>query len=557
MLSQLAIRDFAIIDAVDLDLEPGLTVLTGETGAGKSILVEALGLALGDRADASAVRHGAPRAEITAAFDIAPGSAAAAWLLRHELDENGECTLRRVINAEGRSRSRINGRPVTLRNLRRLGSLLVDIHGQQKHQSLVRPAVQRRIVDHHARHGNRLARLEQAFAHWRSITNEVEQLERESVDREARIDLLRYQAAELDAMRLAPGESEALAAEHRRLAHAGELARAAHLALELVYDHEEHAAQAVLGRALAALGRALDVDPRLAEPVALIREAEIAATESADRLRRYLEGLESDPARLEETEHRIADLETLARKHRVAVEALPARCAALHEELERLESRTLRRGRLATEHAQAADAYRSLASQVSGARRAACADLSARVTAAMRELGMPGGAFVAKVESGGENFSAHGMDSIEFLVTANPGQPAQPLGRTASGGELSRMSLAIEVIAAEATQVPAMIFDEVDAGIGGGTAEIVGRRLRELSALRQVLCVTHLPQVASQGHHHLRTEKITDGMNTRTRLERLGGEQRVEELARMLGGVRITARTRAHAQEMIEQAAGV
>ncbi|HUO81629.1 MAG TPA: DNA repair protein RecN [Gammaproteobacteria bacterium] len=555
MLSRLAIRDFAIIDALELELGPGLTVLTGETGAGKSILVEALGLALGDRADASAVRHCAARAEIGAVFDIESRSAAAAWLRRHDLDEGDECTLRRVIGAEGRSRSWINGRPVTLRSLRRLGSLLVDIHGQQNHQSLVRPAVQRRIVDHHAGHGDRLARLEQAFTRWRSLAIEVERLERESTEREARIDLLRHQAGELDALRLAPGEHEALTAEHQRLAHAGELAQAAHRALELVYDHEEHAAQAALGRASSVLERALGLDPRLAETAALIREAEIAAGEAADRLRRYVEGLESDPARLDEIERRTAELHALARKHRVSVEELPARLVALREELERLEDHTLRRGRLSVEHAQAADAYRSLAAEISAARREACKELSTRVTAAMRELGMPGGAFTAIVESRQEAFAAHGVDRVEFLVAANPGQPAQSLGRTASGGELSRMSLAIEVMLTDATRMPTMIFDEVDAGIGGGTAEIVGRRLRELAAQRQVLCVTHLPQVASQAHHHLRTSKTTDGVSTRTRLERLAGDQRVEELARMLGGVRITARTRAHAQEMIEQAA--
>ncbi|MGH8495629.1 MAG: DNA repair protein RecN [Gammaproteobacteria bacterium] len=553
MLSHLTIRDFAIIDAVDVELERGLTVLTGETGAGKSILIGALGLALGDRADASVVRHGARRAEIGAAFDVSELAQVSAWLRERDLDADGECTLRRVVSAEGRSRAYVNGQPLPLRSLRRLGSLLVDIHGQHEHQSLLRGAVQRRLVDHHAAHADLLARLAGAFEHWRTLEAEREGLDDDTHTREARLDLVRYQISELEALRLEPGEAESIAAEHRRLANAGELAAAVQIALDLIYENDEHAAQHSLGRAAAALERVQDADPRLAESCKLVRDAEIVASEAADSLRRYADGLEADPGRLAEVERRLGDLHALARKHRTDIEALGERLDALRDEALVLSSADERRAALAAGCAAAESAYRALAGELSDARRAACRDLDRLVSGAMRELGMPGGRFEATLEPSA-NAAAHGLDRIEFRVGINPGQPVQPLARVASGGELSRISLALQAIAAEAGTVPCMIFDEVDAGVGGRTAEIVGRRLRELGRRRQVLCVTHLPQVASQANHHLRTSKLSDPAGTTTVLEALDGKERIEELSRMLGGVEITKRTRAHAREMIEQA---
>ncbi|MBA3563912.1 MAG: DNA repair protein RecN [Gammaproteobacteria bacterium] len=555
MLSHLAIRDFAIIDAIDVELEPGLSVLTGETGAGKSILVGALGLALGDRAEASVVRHGAQRAEISASFDIPDLGEVADWLKKRDLDADGECNLRRVISADGRSRAYVNGQPLPLQSLRRLSSLLVDIHGQHEHQSLLRGPAQRRLVDHHAAHGGLLDRLGAAFDRWQTLKTELEGIADDTRERDAQLDLLRYQIGELEALRLAPGEAEMLIAEYRRLANASELAAAAQVALELVYENEEHAAQHMLGRALSALQRVQESDPRLAESCKLIGEAEIGANEAAESLRRYLDGLEADPGRLGEVERRLADLHTLARKHRTGIETLGERLEVLRDQLQRLTGDELRRDGLAAECEDALSAYRELARDVSRSRDAACRELNRLVTRSIRELGMPGGQFEAAIQAA-PVATAHGLDHVEFQVSINPGQPLRPLAKVASGGELSRISLALQVIAAEAAAVPCMVFDEVDAGIGGGTAEIVGRRLRELGRRRQVLCVTHLPQVASQGQHHFRTSKLSAHGDIRTLLTALDQEARVEELSRMLGGVEITQRTRAHAQEMIEQAQG-
>ncbi|CAN5324802.1 DNA repair protein RecN [soil metagenome] len=552
-MRHLSIRDFAIIDAVDIELGDGFTVLTGETGAGKSILVEALGLALGDRAESTVVRAGAQRAEIAASFDISRLEAVAAWLSEHDLDADDECDLRRVIGSEGRSRAWVNGHLLPLRSLRALGALLVDIHGQHEHQSLLRAGMQRRLVDFRAGNSEPRERTAAAFARWRTLQAELGRRDVDTRERQARIDLLRYEVGELEALRLGPGEAESLVAEHHRLAHIGELAAAAQTALQLVYEHEEHAAQLTLGRALATLQRLPVEDPRLAESCRLIGEAEIGASEAGHSLRRYLETLDADPGRQDEVERRLADLQALARKHRTNIESLCEHLEALRDELDGLTRDVRRREDLTSECAAAEADYRSIAAELSRSRATACLELSSAVTAAMRELGMPDGVFEAGMEPVSTP-AAHGLDRIEFRVSINRGQPLQPLARVASGGELSRISLGLQVIAAEATSGTCMVFDEVDAGIGGGTAEIVGRRLRELGSHRQVLCVTHLPQVASQGHHHFRTSKHSDGRGTHTTLTPLEDAARVEELSRMLGGLAITARTRDHAREMIEQA---
>ncbi|NHA14585.1 DNA repair protein RecN [Thioalkalivibrio sp. XN279] len=556
MLTSVSVRNFAIIDQVSLELGPGLTVLTGETGAGKSILVDALGLVLGDRADAGAVRHGAERAEITATFELAGLPEAAAWLEEHELDADDECVLRRVIGAEGRSRAWINGAPATLQTLRELGEMLVDIHGQHEHQSLGRAAAQRELLDARLPDSRLVTAVRDAWQAWRDAKEERDRLRGAARDREQRLDLLRYQHRELEAFAPEAGEAGGLETEYSRLANAGRLAEGAGGALELVYEGEHGSAHGAVSRAAEMLATLLRLDPRLAAPQRLLAEAEIQLSEAAAELRSYVGDLEMDPARLDAVQERLEGLKSLAHKHQVEADELPARRDALEREIEELEQAEVRLGRADAQVAAAEQAYRRAAAALGAARSAAAGSFSAQVTALMQQLGMPGGRFMVAVAHDPQGAcQPQGLDDIEFRVTANPGQPPAPVARVASGGELSRISLAIQVAAKTARPIPVMVFDEVDSGVGGGVAEIVGRRLAELGARAQVLCVTHLPQVASQAQHHLRVAKLTDGETTRTTLKALTEAEKVEELARMLGGVEITGTTRAHAREMRKRAA--
>jgi DNA repair protein RecN (Recombination protein N) len=555
VLSGVSVRNFAIIDEVSLELGAGLTVLTGETGAGKSILVDALGLVLGDRADAAAVRHGAERAEISASFDLARLPEVARWLTEQALDADGECVLRRVISAEGRSRAWINGAPATLQTLRDLGERLVEIHGQHEHQSLARPAAQRELLDARLADAQLPAAVTGAWQAWRTAVEERARLEGVGRDRAHRLDLLRYQLRELESFAPVAGEAEALEAEFSRLANAGRLAEGAGGALELVYEGDAGAAQEAVARAAELLAGLAGYDARLEAPHRLLAEAEIQLSEAAAELRRYLGGLEMDPVRLDAVQARLEGMKTLAQKHQVGADALPTRLAALSVEIDELEQSEILLGRSVEKVAAAEAAYREVAAKLGRARGVAAQKLSAEVTALMHQLGMPGGRFVAAVEHHAEAPCAvNGLDAVEFCVSANPGQPPAPIARVASGGELSRISLAIQVAARSEQPTPVMVFDEVDSGVGGGVAEIVGRRLAEIGARAQVLCVTHLPQVASQARNHLRVVKLTDGETTRTTLKALTEGEKVEELARMLGGVEITGTTRAHATEMRKRA---
>ncbi len=551
MLTGVSVRKFAIIDEVSLELSSGLTVLTGETGAGKSILVDALGLVLGDRADAGAVRHGADRAEITASFDLRALPETAAWLAEQALDADGECVLRRVIGAEGRSRAWVNGAPTALQTLRELGERLVDIHGQHEHQSLTRAATQRALLDARLADGGLLLAVTETWREWRAALDERQRLEAAGRDRAQRLDLLRYQLRELEAFAPMAGEAGELEAEFSRLANAGRLAEGAGGALELVWEGEQGAAHDAVARAAQLLADLAALDTQLEAPRKLLAEAEIQLAEAAGELRRYVSDLEMDPTRLDAVQARLEGFRQLARKHQVEPDALPGHQAALTTEIEALEQAEIRLGQSTQRLQHAEQACRAAATRLSAARRAAAESFSQQVAALMQQLGMPGGRFAAVVEHDPNgSFAPHGLDSVEFQVSANPGQPLAPIARIASGGELSRISLAIQVAAQAEQPTPVMVFDEVDSGVGGGVAEIVGRRLAELGRRSQVLCVTHLAQVASQADHHLRVVKLTDGETTRTTLKVLTEAEKVEELARMLGGIEITGTTRAHAREM-------
>lgn len=554
MLTALTIRDFAIIEELELPLRAGLTVLTGETGAGKSIVVDALQLLCGARAGAEMIRHGAERADISATFDVRDASPPLrAWLERQALTDEA-LIMRRMIGTDGRSRAWLNGQPMPLQLLREAGSLLIDIHGQHEFQSLTRAPRQRELLDEYGGLAPRLSEVAEACRHCRALSARERELAEAARDRDARLDLLRHQVAELHALELDRGELERLAEERSRLAHRGRLAEAAHGALAVLYQDETHNAHSAMGRALQALRGAAAIDAQLAPVVALVQEAQVNVREAARELERYAEALELDTSRQNAVESRLAAIEELARKHRVAPAELPARAAALSAELERLERAAVDLHSVRGELSGALAQYRRHAEALSAARAQAAQSLATAVTGHMQALGMAGGRFEVGLAQRDDQPAPHGADEVEFRVSANPGQPLYPLAKVASGGELSRLSLAVQV-ASSSRERRCMVFDEVDSGIGGAVAEIVGRQLRALGQRAQVLCVTHLPQVASQGHQHLRVAKLTDGRVTRTHLSELAQTERIEELARMLGGVDVSSTAREHAREMLRSAA--
>jgi DNA repair protein RecN (Recombination protein N) len=555
MLTHLQIRDFAIVEAVELEFAGGFTVLTGETGAGKSILVDALMLAVGGRSDSGAVRHGAERAEVSATFAVAGNRAALAWLAEQSIEHEGECQLRRVVGADGRGRAYLNGQAVPVQSLRALGELLVDVHGQLEFQSLARRGYQRATVDGSGGLEADVAAVRTAFEKWRALDEQRASFEERLQDRESRLDLLRHYASELNGLDPKDGESEALAEERKRIASLGRLAEGT-AQLEALLAGDDGGVTAALARSNSVLRQLVTLDASLEDIAAQVDEAAIAAREALATLRRYTGSLEADPARQEWVEARLAALEGVARKHRVDASALPALRERLDTELRELEAGTVSAAELQQRLAQARADYVDAAARLTRGRRAAAGELDRKVTAYMQALGMPGGVFTTRVEpSDPVVFSSSGNDEVEFLVSANPGQPPRPLARVASGGELSRISLALQVAAVEAGHLPCLVFDEVDAGVGGAVAEMVGRQLRTLAALGQVLCVTHLPQVAAQAEHQWRVTKQVERGTTRTRIETLDDTARVEEIARMLGGTSITERTREHAREMLSEAA--
>ncbi len=555
MLTRIHIRDLVIVSALELELRPGMTILTGETGAGKSILIDALGLVLGDRADGEMIRAGCDRAEITAEFDLTEHPAIRDWLAAQELDSDGECMLRRVLSRKGSSKAFVNGSPVPLKQLQGLGDQLVDIHGQHAHQSLMRRDQQRILLDEYAGLGEAVAKIGEDYHQWREKSDALETLRSASRERFERLDLLRFQVDELEVLDLRPDELEELEAEHLRLSNADRLREGCARILEMLYDGEQ-TTHSSISWAAGELEDFANSDPQLGEPRALLEEAAIQVEEAGRGLRDYLDELEVDPDKLATLEERLSAIHDMARKFRRRPEELIALLEELRGEREQLENADVHLASLETETEALRAAYLTHAQELDRQRRKAAARLQGEVSEAMRTLGMPGGKLEIALETLDESkASASGINRVEFLVAANPGQSPQPLAKTASGGELSRISLAIQVATAQCNGTPTLIFDEVDVGIGGGVAEIVGKLLRELGGRRQVMCVTHLPQVASQGHNHLKVKKSSDGEQTFTHIHPLAQEERVEEVARMLGGLEITDNTLAHAREMLDKAA--
>jgi DNA repair protein RecN (Recombination protein N) len=554
MLTHLQLRDFVLVDHAELELKPGLTALTGETGAGKSIVVDALLLLAGGRAGSDVVRQGAERAEVAASFDSLP-PAVQAWLEEQAIEYSGELVVRRVIGADGRSRAYVNGQLVPIQALRGLAEYLIEIHGQQEFQHLVNRGTQRGMLDEHLPDPSLLGAVSELYERYRTCRRDHEALKSAAENRDSRLDLLRYQLTELKAEVTTVTAIEDLFADQKRVAGRGRLAAAARGALAAAYESDGDSAHDLLGRAHAALRNVADADPQLAPAGKLLAEAMINTQEAAEVLRRYLDVLDIDPARQEEIERHAAALEALARKHRLTVLELPEQLARTEAELAALDGAQVSLAALEVELAALTRSYRVAAQRLTEARQAAAAQLGSHITKLMQGLGMAGGQFAVSVAPSDAEFSPNGSDDIEFLVSANPGHAPKSLAKVASGGELSRISLAVQVAAASKASALSMVFDEVDAGIGGAVAEIVGRQLRDLGERAQVLCVTHLAQVASQAHSQFRVTKLSDGKITRTAVKTLADPERVDEIARMLGGIDITEQARAHAREMLSHAA--
>lgn len=554
MLRHLSIKDFAVVRATELEFGPGMTVVSGETGAGKSLIVDALGFLSGLRADSGVVRHGSERAELSAEFEPADASPALAWLCDNELDDDGQCQLRRVIRADGGSRAWINGRSATLSQLSELAAHLVEIHGQHEHQALLSRPSQLALLDAYARNDVPRAAVRTASHRWQALLRERQALSAQG-DVSDRIAYLEHQAAELEREDLAPSSIEALGANHRRQAHAAALIGACEAAVARLGGDEAPSALQQLQASRGDLARLGEHESRLREVDSMLDSAAIQLDEALVLLERIRDDLDADPEQFEEMERRLGRIHDLARKHRVTPGQLQEHRERIATELEALQGAGQRLAGLATEIAAAQDAWRQAAAVLTTTRQRAAEALSAATTQLIGELGMGGGLFrIELVPEAGTQPDPSGAERVEFLVSANAGQPPRALRRVASGGELSRISLAIEVAALGLDAVPTMVFDEVDSGIGGAVAEIVGQKLRALGEKRQVLCVTHLPQVAAQGHAHYRVSKApVEGM-TQSAVEMLGGKQRQEELARMLGGVEVSKEARAAAKRLLNDA---
>lgn len=549
MLTQLAIRDYAIVEHLELDLTHGMTAITGETGAGKSILLGALGLCLGERADAGSVRHGSERTDLSARFDIQHLPAAREWLSSRELSCD-ECLLRRVVTANGRSKAWINGQPATISDLKSLGERLVQIHGQHAHQALMREETHLALLDDYAGLRDTTQQLTETYREWRNANRRLKQRKEAGSEVEAKRQLLRYQVEELDQLALADGELQTLEDEQHTLAHADETLRETQFAADCCAS-DEGGALSLLNQAHAHLSALPGSDKgTLANTLAMLSDARIQVEEAASELNRFASTTELDPERLAWVEERLADVHRIARKHHVAPEDVCALHAELSREVAELESGDNDIEALAAQVAELRERYRRDAKRLSEGRQKAAVRLGKEVQQQLSFLAMGKARFEVDVTAR-DTPAAEGLDQVQFLISANPGQPARPLTKVASGGELSRISLAIQVVAASHSTIPSLVFDEVDVGVSGATAEIVGQLLRRLGENGQVMTVTHLPQVAAQAHQHLHIEKRAKRDSTLTHMALLDESGRVSELARMLGGVKLSDQTLAHAREML------
>lgn len=551
MLAQLTISNFAIVRELEIDFNGGMTAITGETGAGKSIAIDALGLCLGGRAEGDMVRAGASRADLCARFALKDTPAALRWLEENQLEDGRECLLRRVISSDGRSRGFINGTAVPLSQLRELGQLLIQIHGQHAHQLLVKPEHQKTLLDGYAGESALTRQMAEHYRLWHQSCRDLAQHQQQSQERAARAELLQYQLKELIEFNPQPGEYEQIDEEYRRLANSGQLLSTSQHALALLADGEDANLLSQLYTAKQLTTELVGMDNKLASVLDMLEEASIQLSEASDELRHYCDRLDLDPNRLYELEQRLSRQIALARKHHISPEALPDFYHSLLDEQQQLDDQsdsleTLKHA-VSRHHELALETAR----QLHTLRLNSAQELAGLITDSMHALSMPHGIFTIDVSFEEQHLTADGADRIEFRVTTNPGQPLQPIAKVASGGELSRIALAIQVITARKMETPALIFDEVDVGISGPTAAVVGRLLRQLGESTQVMCVTHLPQVAGCGHHHFFVSKETDGEMTETHMQPLDKRARLQELARLLGGSEVTRNTLANAKELL------
>jgi DNA repair protein RecN (Recombination protein N) len=555
MLIHLDIINLATIAKLHLDVAAGTTVITGETGAGKSIVIDAIELALGGRATGDMVRSGQDKADISISFDIAKLPAIKAWLLSHDLNvENDECIIRRTLQKDGRSKSYINHTPTTLVSLRELSDLLINIHGQHEHQALFKQDTQREMLDEYIGHHELVKQVSQLSAAWTELNKTIADLKKNNSERSMRSDFLRFQLRELEELQLQVGEFVALEQEHKQLANSGELLENLNLTLNLLAENEDQHVSGLLNEALSTLDYIKQFDNKIPAWIENIKLALIQVNDAESELRHYLENIDLDPERLRFIEQRIGSLFDMARKHKINPEELPALQLKIAAELKALDTSDERLTELATELTAIETEYKTAATKLSHNRAKAAKKLTKEITDIIHELSLPHGKFHIHFASDeAPSFAPHGLEKIVFQITTNVGTPLQPLAKVASGGELSRISLAIHMATAEQHTIPSLIFDEVDVGISGGTAEIVGKLLRRLGKTHQLLCITHLPQVAAQGHQHLLVEKRHEAAATFTDVRFLNAKEKTQELARMLGGVEITKKTMEHAKEMLEK----
>jgi DNA repair protein RecN (Recombination protein N) len=548
MLTHLSISNYAIADQIDLDFDSGMSVITGETGSGKSITLDALGLALGDRADSQSVRRNADRAEIYAGFDISDNPIATAWLKQRDLVQSAELLLRRVIHTDGKSRAYINGKPATLQDLKTLGGALIDIHGQHDHQSLLKRDTQRKLLDDYAGTQGLCDKVSELVRGSRQLRRQIEQLHSQDQEHTARIQLLRYQVDELDQIELTPGDVEQLEQQQRDLANAEDILASSLRALQLCSD--DSGANHAVSQACRLLEQIPQRSKPLEDALQLFQSAHIQLQEAEQSLQHHIESFEVNPLKLQHVEQRLSTIYQIARKHRIQATELPLLTGQLRQQLDSLDGGDEKLKQLEPQLASLHTKLRQQTSLLSRKRAKAATGLAKAVNKLLKDLCMQHCRFEIHLAAL-EEAAIYGMENPELRVSTNPGQPAQTLTKVASGGELSRIGLAIQVATTHTSHRPTLVFDEIDAGIGGGVAEVVGMLLRQLGKQCQVICVTHLAQVACQGHHHFVVAKQARSESTTTRVNRLRQDDKVSEIARMLGGIAITDQTRAHAQEML------
>ncbi len=555
MLTQLSLKDFVIVEQINLEFTDGMTALTGETGAGKSILIDALELVLGGRANTNIVRQDCERADINAIFNLTTIPIAQHWLIEHDfIQQNNEVLLRRIINKDGRSRHFINGAPCTQQQIRQLGELLLNIHGQHEHQSLLHPHKQREILDNYAQHTNLLQNIQNLFQEVQQLRQQLESLSSNNNEEHAKIELLHYQVQELQALNLSENEFSELEKEHKRLAHGDQLRHSVQKALTILEQGDTNTVLQLLTTTKNKVDNIIKLATPLISVLELLNSATIQLQEANNELQHYADSIEVDPERLFIVEQRLNQLHDVARKHHIEPEALIEKQHQLEQTLNQLEHADEFKAKLEIQLADAVKKYQVAAKKLSKSRQIAAKKLATLVMQNMQTLGMKGGEFTIQLTPLPlEKLSAKGNEQIEFLVAANLGQTQQPFNKVISGGEMSRISLALQMITAKKDNTPTLIFDEVDVGIGGAIAEVVGKLLRKLADKTQVLCITHLPQVAAQAQQHLQVQKATKAKQTTATILTLNQQLRIEEIARMLGGINITPQTLKHAEEMLSQ----